>query len=174
MLKNLNILKMFFEEPNREFNVREVARITNLSPPKISKESKNLAKIGILLERKERIFNLYKANLDDDLYKDLKIFYTIRQLKESGLIDSLNKFYLKPTLSLFGSSASGIDIENSDLDLLVVSENIKEFKDVKKFENKLKRNIHIFNVKDIKDLKNKGLINNVLNGIVIQGKIKWI
>ena len=32
----------------------------------------------------------------------------------------------------------------------------------------------MFNAKNIKDLKNKELINNIINGIIIQGKIKWI
>jgi|SRR3989344_1852132 len=174
MLKNLNILKLFFEEPMREFNVREVARIIKLSPPKVSKELKIFAKEEILKWRKERILDLYKANIESERYKDAKIYYNINKLKESGLIEELNKFYLKPIIVLFGSYASGLDIETSDIDILIISEKTNEFKDLKKFETKLKKKIQIFNVKNIKNLKNKELINNIINGIVIQGKIKWI
>jgi len=173
MFKKLNILKLFFEEPTREFNVREVARILKISPATASKELKNLAKKGVLKERKERVLNLYKANLEDDLYRDIKIFYNLRKIKDSGLLKELNKFYLKPTIVLFGSCAYGTDTKTSDFDLLIISEKTKVL-DVKKFEKKIKRKIQLFVVKDIKDLKNKHLINNVLNGITIQGKVKWI
>ncbi len=173
MFKKLNMLKLFFEEPTREFNVREVARLLKISPATASKELKGLVKKGILKERKERVLNLYKANIENDLYKDIKIFYNIRKIKESGLIDALNKFYLKPTIVMFGSCAFGMDTETSDFDLLIISEKTKAF-DVKKYEKKIKRKIQLFVVKDIKNLKNKYLINNILNGITIQGKVKWI
>ena len=174
MFKKINTLKLFFEEPNREFNVREVARILKISPATASKDLKELKKEMVLTERKERMLNLYKADMDKDQYRDLKISYNIKKIRESGLIDSLNQFYLKPIIVLFGSSSFGMDIETSDIDLLIVSEKNKEFPDKKIFEKKLKKSIQIFAVKDIKELKNKHLINNIINGITIQGKIKWI
>jgi predicted nucleotidyltransferase len=173
MFINIDILKIFFEEPNREFNVREAARILKISPATASKELRNLAK-DFLIERKERIFNLYRANLESESYKDLKTYYNIRKLRESGLIDALNNFYLKPAIVLFGSSAYGLDTENSDFDLLVISEKTKEFPYSKEFEKKINRKLQLFVVKNIKELKNGHLINNVINGIVLQGKIKWI
>ncbi|HHE36381.1 MAG TPA: hypothetical protein ENL16_01035 [Candidatus Woesearchaeota archaeon] len=174
MFRELNMLRLFFEEPSREFNVREVARLLKISPATASKKLKGLVKEGVLKERKERILNLYKANLEDELYRDLKIFYNMRKLKESGLVDALNKFYLKPTIVMFGSCAYGIDTETSDFDLLIISEKTKEFPEVKKFEKKLNRKLQLFVVKKIKDLRSKHLINNILNSITIQGKIKWI
>ena len=168
------MLRLFFEEPSREFNVREVARLLKISPATASKKLKSLVKEGVLKERKERILNLYKANLEDELYRDLKIFYNMRKLKESGLVDALNKFYLKPTIVMFGSCAYGIDTETSDFDLLIISEKTKEFPEVKKFEKNLNRKLQLFVVKKIKDLRSKHLINNILNSITIQGKIKWI
>jgi len=174
MFKELNILKIFFEEPSREYNVREVARILKIAPATASKELKKLVKEGLLKDRKERNLNLYKANLESDVYKDTKLYYNIRKLKERGLIEAINKFYLKPTILLFGSGSYGNDTETSDLDLLIISERTKEFPEIKKFEEKLNRKLQIFIVKDIKDLKNKHLINNILNGIILQGQVKWI
>lgn len=174
MFKELNILKLFFENPNKEFNVREVARLLKISPATASKKLKRLAKANILKKRKERILTLYKANLDNDFYRDLKIFYNIRKIKESGFLNALNKFYLKPVVILFGSCAYGIDTETSDFDLLIISEKTVKFPNIQKFEKKLNRKIQLFIVKEIKELKNKHLINNILNGIVLQGKIKWI
>jgi len=174
MFKELNILKLFFERPSKEFNVREVARILNISPATASKELGKLAKKGILKERKEKPLKLYKANLEDNFYRDLKLFYNIRKIRNYGLIDALNRFYLKPTIVLFGSASRGEDTETSDFDLLVICEKTKEFIELKIFEKKIKRKLQLFVVKDIKELKNKHLVNNVLNGVILQGKIKWI
>ena len=174
MFKELNVLKIFFESPTREFNVRETARILKKAPATISKELKNLAKEGLLKERKERLFNFYKANLEDEFYKDLKLFYNIRKIKNSGLIENLNSFYLKPTIVLFGSAYYGLDTETSDFDILVLSEKTKDFPNLKIFEKKLNRKLQLFIINKISDLKNNHLINNVLNGLVIQGEIKWI
>jgi len=174
MFKELNILKLFFEEPAREFNVREVARIIKISPATASKELKKLAGRYFLKERRQRNFNLYKADLDSDSYRDLKVYYNLRKIRDSGLLDALNKFYLKPTIILFGSVVSGLDTETSDFDLLLVSEKTKDFPEIKKFERKINRKLQLFVVRDIKEIKNKNLINNMINGLILQGRIKWI
>lgn len=173
---------LFFEEPSREFNVREVARILKMAPPTASKELKVFSKESVLKERDERNLILYKANLDSDYYRDLKVFYNIRKIR-TILLDKLNKFYLKPTIVLFGSASLGMDTETSDFDLLIISfekktvllDGVHNFPFLtKEIEKKLNRKLQIFVVKDIKELKNNHLINNVLNGITIQGKLKWI
>ena len=173
MFKKLNIIKIFLEEPGREFNVREIARILKISPATASKDLGNFVKHGLLKLRKERIFHLYRANTENDYYKDFKIFYNIKKIKDSGLIDALNEYYLKPAIVLFGSASKGEDTETSDIDLVIVSEKTKEFPKLKKFEQKIRKKIQLFRVKNIKGLRNKHLVNNVLNGIVLQGRLKW-
>jgi len=174
MFKELNNLKLFFEKPTREFNVREFARLRKIAPATASKQLNNLVKKKLLKKRKERNLKLYKANLDSDSYTDAKTFYNIRKIKDAGLIEVLNKFYLKPTIILFGSGASGLDTETSDFDILIISEKTKKFPEIDKYEKKINRKLQLFIVKNIKELKNKHLINNVLKGIQIQGGIKWI
>ena len=68
-----------------------------------------------------------------------------------------------------GKNVGGMSVEKKSLSILN-----KEFPDLNKFNSKLKRKIRIFAVRRIKDLKNEHLINNVLNGIKIQGSVKWI
>ncbi len=169
----MNIKWLFFESPTREYNVREVARCIKISPTTASSELKSLAKYGILKKKEEHHLILYRGNLESESYLDEKLFYNIRKLKESGLIEELNQFYLKPTIVLFGSASRGMDVENSDFDIVVISEKTSELPKRKEFEKKLNRQLQIFAVKDVKDLKNKHLINNVLNGIVLQGEVKW-
>jgi len=174
MFKELNNLRLFFEFPSREYNVRDVARNLKIAPATASKELKILAKKGILKRRVYKNFNFYQANLESDLYKDLKLFNNIRQIKESGFLNAINKFYLKPSITIFGSASFGMDNETSDIDILIISESTKKFLELNKYEKLLNRKIQLFIVNDIRDLRNKHLINNVINGIVIQGHIKWI
>jgi len=174
MFKELNIIRIFFEEPNREFNVREVARILKIAPATASSQLKELAREKLLKEKKERNLIIYKANLDEEKYEDLKVYYNIKKIKDSGLIEELNKFYVKPTIVLFGSASFGLDTEDSDIDLVILSEKTEEFSKKEKYEKIIKRRLQLFIIKNIKDLKNEHLINNVLNGIVIQGELKWI
>jgi len=173
MFNELNILKVFFESPNKSFSVRDIAKIVKITPATASKQLKELAKREFISYKHERAADLYKANLDNEAYRDLKVYYNIRKLKESGFIDALNKFYLKPAVILFGSTAKGIDTEESDFDVVVISEKTTVFPEIKKFEKKLCKGIQMFNVKELKELKNEHLINNVINGIKIQGEVIW-
>lgn len=173
MFKEINILKLFFEEPDREFNVREAARILKITPATVSKNLKEFSKLLILKHRKERMLDLYKTNIESNSYKDLKLYYTIRKLRESGLVESLNEFYLKPAIILYGSCSKGMDTQTSDIDIVVIGENIKEFPKKEYYVKKLKKEIHIFAVKNLKELRNEHLISNVLNGILLQGEFAW-
>ena len=174
MFKKINILYLFFEEPTREFNVREAARLVKCSPASASKELKNLHKQDLLKGRDERMLKLYRANLESDLYRDKKVYYNIRKLKDSGFIEALNQFYLWPAIIVYGSTSNGLDTENSDIDLVIISEKVEEFPDLKNFEKKFRKEIHIFNFKEVKDIKNDNLLNSMANGYIIQGMVEWI
>jgi len=174
MFRELNTLKLFFEYPSREFSVREVARLLKISPATASKELKKLAGEGILKSRKLKNFSFFKADLESERYRDMKLYYNLRKIRESGLLESINRFYLRPTVVLFGSAASGMDTETSDFDLLIVSEKTAEFPEKVKFERKLSRKLQLFAVKDIRALKNEHLMNSAMNGITIQGEVEWI
>ena len=173
MFSESNILRIFFAQPTREFNVREVARMLEITPATVSKRLQELEKANILKYRKERLLDLYSADLDSVYYRDAKVYYTITKLRKSGLIDELNKFYGKPTIVLFGSCVQGLDTEKSDCDIVIVSEKTKDFPSIKAYEKKLHRNIQLFIVKNLKGLKNPHLITSVINGISIQGEISW-
>ncbi len=174
MFKELNILKSFFEDPEKGFNVREIARMLKIAPATASKKLKKFSRKNLLKLNEVGNLKIYKANLDSQLYKDIKLFYNIRKIKNSGLIEKLNELYLKPTVVLFGSAFYGEDVKDSDFDFLILSETKKEFKNKEKFEKKLNRKLQLFIVEDIGNLKNKHLVNNILNGLVLQGKITWI
>ncbi|NOQ38341.1 MarR family transcriptional regulator [archaeon] len=174
MFKEINTLKPFFEAPNTEFNVREIARILKITPATASKRLKDLKSTGFIKYRKERILDLYKADIDSEIYRNLKTYYTIQQLNDTGLIETINRFYLKPAIVLFGSASKGMDTEDSDIDLLIITENKKHLPEQKKYEQKLKRKIQFFIHKNLKEIRNEHLVNNMANGITLQGNVEWI
>jgi hypothetical protein len=56
----------------------------------------------------------------------------------------------------------------------MISEKKEEFEKIADFEKILGRTLQLFCIKSLKELKNEHLVNNVLNGIVLQGEINWI
>ena len=172
MLKIINELSVFFEDCYREISVREYARIFKIAPPTASKILKEFKNEGLLNGREDKRHLLFNANKESKVLRDLSRIYW--QEKLFKLINSLNEFYFKPPVILFGSVSKLECNKDSDIDLVIISENVKNFAKLGDFEKKLGREIQMFVVKDIKDLKNEHLINNVLNGFILQGEIKWI
>ena len=71
-------------------------------------------------------------------------------------------------LTLFGSYARGEDVEESDIDLYLEAQNTKPIQ-LDKYEKILGHKIQVFMHKNIRDIKNKDLANNIINGITLNG-----
>ena len=167
-------MKVFFEEPRREFSVREAAKLLKIAPATASKELSELQDKGFLKVRDERLAKLYSANLDNENYIDLKKYYNSRKLKDSGFIDSLSKFYSNSLIVLFGSLAKGIDNENSDIDILIISNKNSPFPDVERYEKLLKRKINLVVVEALGDLSNQQVSERILAGNVLYGELNIV
>jgi predicted nucleotidyltransferase len=170
MLEIFNRLKPFFEDITTDFGVREFARKTNISPPTASTILTNFEKKRLLTSKAERGFKLYKANTYSEYFRDLLKLYNIWKIRNSKLIEQLNKYYLHPTIILFGSFAKGENIPESDIDICIISEKTTKIT-LQYFEKKLNHPIQIFVVKELSDLKNKHLIKNIMNGTILQGEL---
>lgn len=75
MLKIINALEPFFKDYNRKINVREYARLKDISPPTASKLLSEYEKEGLLLKEEFRNFIFYSANLENLDFKDLEKIY---------------------------------------------------------------------------------------------------
>ena len=155
MFKEFEILRLFFEEPSKNRSVREAAKAARVAPATASIRLKECTAAGLLTYRAERTLDLYQANLESESYRDLKQYYTLRKIRDSGLLEALDEYYIKPTVVLFGSSAHGTDIETSDIDLVVISERVGEFPAQAVFEKKLKKSLHLFSVRSPEELRNE-------------------
>ncbi len=168
MLNIINNLKPFFKDSYRKINVREYARINKISPPTASKLLEKYHKQNLLEKEKFKNYIFYYANINNKLFIDLSRIYWLQELKRIGLIEYLNENLLEPVIYLFGSFSKAEINKNSDIDIAIftISEKIVN---LSKFEQKIKRRIEIFQFKDIKFVKNKELLGNILEGYLLSG-----
>ncbi len=171
-----NFIKYFLEDSEKEFHVRELAKLSGKSPTTVAKYLNKLKKERILTS--ERKFNhlFFRANSEDVKFKELKFGYNLKKLRNSGLIEFLDKEYNHPeAILLFGSFRKAENFSESDIDLLIVTPLKKEL-DFTKFEKKLGHKIQLFqhsrNYLEKMKLKNKELLNNFINGYIIQGYLE--
>lgn len=167
------ILEYFIKEPEREFCIRELARLIKRSPTTISKFLSKYKKELLLLSREKFNHLLYKADIKNPKFKDLKLYYNVKRIRESGLIDFLVKEFNHPeAIVLFGSFRKAENIPKSDVDILIVTP-LKKQVNLKKFEKNLDHNIQLFlhSNQEINRMKNrnKNLLNNFVNGIILYG-----
>jgi len=150
------ILRIYFENPGKEFTVREASSLTKIPKSTVHK---------ILIKIKKGIY------FSDELYfKNLKTNYYTNQLFSSGLIRFLIDNLNPSLIILFGSFRKGESDKDSDMDVFVESQIKKEI-DLKKFEKKIGHKIDLFVETSLEKL-NSNLFNNVVNGIKLYGSFK--
>ena len=156
------IIKIFYENPEKEFTVRELAKIAKI--PR-STAHKYLVKL-----KKEKLVSQDNKAMGSLLFKIKKTNFFTEKIIESGLIDALITHFNPACIILFGSIRKGESTKESDIDLFIESNIRKEF-DFSKYETKLGYKIQPFLEGDIKKLP-EHLFNNIINGIKLYGSIK--
>ncbi len=168
------ILSVFFEDPDKGYLIREISRKANVNHTSVREYLNYFVKQSILVKEKEDIYPKYHVVLGR-AYLNAKLFYNLEKLRKSNLISDLNKFYDFPEVILFGSYAQATDGLNSDIDICIITDIKKDFK-TEKYEKFLNRKIslHIFSKEKIKIMKekNKELLNNIINGITVNGNLE--
>ncbi len=180
MIQNYNgykVLEQFLNNQLKGFKLREISKNLRLGLPSVSNYIKQLEKEHLIVKKEVYGMKLYFANRENSKFKIYKIQDSKTRLDSSGLIELLEKELNYPTIVLFGSKAKGEDTEKSDYDLAVFTETKREL-NLNNFENKLNSKIQlfVFNDKDVKNMKikNKELLNSIMNGITIRGFLKLL
>ena len=161
------VLTVFFENPSRDFHLRELSRLLKLSMPTIISTTDKLAKEMIIIKEKGKVVTKVMANRESINFAKCKRLYNLELVYNSNLTDFLSESYNSPkAVILFGSFSRGEDIEKSDIDIAVIT-NRKLNLNLPKYESILKRAINVHEV-------NLGKISeefkaNLLNGIVLEG-----
>ncbi|MDO8643047.1 MAG: nucleotidyltransferase domain-containing protein [Candidatus Woesearchaeota archaeon] len=162
------VKEYFFLHPTIKLRVRHIERELKLPLPSVIRYTKELEQERILKRTEIANITLYSADRTSKNYLLEKKLFNIRQLHTSGLLDFLVEELSNPPIAVFGSYARGEDTEQSDIDLYIETPSKKKI-NIEKYEKILQRKIQLFIYKNIHELKNKDLANNILNGIRING-----
>tara|TARA_Y100000310_G_C20250267_1_gene608767 strand:+ start:35 stop:553 length:519 start_codon:yes stop_codon:yes gene_type:complete len=161
----LKVLEVFFKEPTRIHFIKGISRNIKIAHTSVRNNIKRLEKIGLISKKKSNPFDGYVANRESDAFIHYKQAYNLFSLFE------LKKFLIEEihpkTLIVFGSYSRGEDIEESDLDIILVSK-VKRELSLSRFEKKLSRKININFISFMSELE-KPVRNNALNGWVLYG-----
>ncbi|MCH7568746.1 MAG: nucleotidyltransferase domain-containing protein [Nanoarchaeota archaeon] len=161
----------FFMNPSAKLRVREIERTLNLSLPSVIRYCKELEEEDILTIIKIGNVNFYTADRSNQKYLLEKKLYNIKLIYESGLIEHLRRELSNPAIVLFGSFARGEDTEESDVDIYIETPSKRKLT-LEKFKRFLKREIQVFQHKNLREISNPHLANNVINGITLNNYIE--
>lgn len=167
--KKLRIMRLFFEEPARNFYLREVSRLTGIAVMSARKYLAELEKEGLLVKDKSTLYPSYKANDTSGLFRLYKQQAITILMHMSGLVDYLEKEALPRCIVLFGSVRKGEYTKNSDIDIFIQAP--KKELGLAKFERILKHKISVLFEPDLANLSEE-LLNNIVNGIVLYGNLR--
>ena len=129
------LLATLLLRPGERYHVRELGRMTGISPGSIHRELKAMAESGLLL--REQVGNqvLYQANEACPIYSELAAIFRKTLGLADLLCDALQPLDDKIELAIvFGSMASGRQNSASDVDVLVLG-NLELIEVVKPFSS---------------------------------------
>ena len=153
------IIELFYESPQEEFTVREIAKRTKVPKSTVQKYLPTLKKNGLVDPENRAHISVW--------FKTKKINYYIEKIIKTGLIAELIHTLNPSCIILFGSIRKGDSVQESDIDLFVES-SLKKKILLAKYEKLLKHRIELFIENDIHNLS-PHLFNNVVNGIKLYG-----
>lgn len=169
MLKIINDLRPFFEDCYRRIGVREYAKIMRLSPPTASRLLTGYHKDGVLLREKYRNYILFYANKNSKDFIDVSRIYWRHRLED--FVMHAERRLASPSIILFGSLSKGEAKADSDVDIAIFAREKKL--ETEGVEKKTGRKLQIFWFRTLEDATSKGLVNAIINGCVLRGKLSW-
>lgn len=119
------VFRWVFGQPEREFHLNELLRLTGLSSASVQRELNKLADAGLVLS--ERVGNLrrFRANPQSPVFEEL-VELTRKTLGAEPLLrDALQP--LAPDLQaawIYGSYAKQTDTANSDIDVMIIGDKL--------------------------------------------------
>ncbi|ABC32381.1 probable transcriptional regulator [Hahella chejuensis KCTC 2396] len=119
------LLALFFGQPERSFYLNEVVRLAAMGRGAISRELSKLCESGLLTSSKQGNQNHYQANraspIFDELVNIVKKTFGVSGVLQSALAPLLPRLKLA---FVYGSVAKGEDNAASDVDVMLVGEDL--------------------------------------------------
>lgn len=177
----LRVARLVFNYPNKVFHIRQLENETGFSTTAVTKAVEDLQKFKIINVEETALTKNVKANLDSEEYRFYKLVFNLYRLKRYLFVNKLMELFGKPeAIVLFGSSARGEDVEESDIDILVLSSkplsgerksDLNETLGV--YGRDFNRKINIIVLQSL-DKSLPEFKNAIANGIVLYGYLKVV
>ncbi len=163
--QGINVLFLFLENPSLEIHIKELSRKLKISPATAKKFCDLYYADGVFLLEQKSNSKFFKLNNSNSYVKELKRFYIISKIKDKwvGNLDENIR-----TVAVYGSSISGEYLEESDIDILIISRK-KEVNSPSflKFQKKIKKEVNVTKMTYIEweklKQKNDVFVQEVLN-----------
>jgi predicted nucleotidyltransferase len=171
------VLRVLFGQPQRSFYASELIRDAGTGSGAAQRELARLEDSGLILARRIGNQKHYQANADSPLFGELRNIV----LKTVGLAEPLRDA-LKPVASdiraafVYGSVAKAIDQATSDIDLMVVSDNLsygEVFGALDKVSGTLGRNVNP-TVYSAAEFSKRATTENAFITRVLEGPKVWV
>ncbi|MBI5051174.1 nucleotidyltransferase domain-containing protein [Candidatus Micrarchaeota archaeon] len=126
----IKALRVTLSKPARKFSIVGLSKESGLAASAAKYCLEYMLEMEIVSLEVVGKTHQYQANLENPLTRQWKILFSLEDLNKSKIVKSILKAS-KSVLSivLYGSTASGRDDENSDIDLLVIADVKQEGKD---------------------------------------------
>ncbi|MFH1522822.1 MAG: nucleotidyltransferase domain-containing protein [Patescibacteria group bacterium] len=172
------ILNLFFKDVDREYYLREIAKILKKEPGHFQVSLNSLVEEGILVDERKGNLRFFKLNKDYHLYEELKKIISKTLGVEVKLKDLVNKLDNIQYAFIFGSIAKNEEHSESDIDLMLIGYADADYlsKEINELHRELGReiNYHLFSIEEVKDRISNGdnFLNRILNNplIILKGK----
>jgi predicted nucleotidyltransferase len=119
------VLEIFFNQPDKEFYMREIARMLDKQPGVFQRDINKLTAEGILKSRYQANARYFSLNNKYPLFSELKSIF----FKTVGILGTLRRefAYMKGVKEayIYGSFAQGNETGASDIDVIIIG-SVKE------------------------------------------------
>lgn len=154
------ILKLFFQDSDKEYYLREIAKILGKEPGFFQKYLNNLVNEGILVDEYRANLRYFRLNKEYPLYEEIKKIVSKTLGVEAKLKDLIDGVGNIEYAFIFGSIPKNTENGMSDIDLMLIGEvnQDKLINKINEAEEELAReiNYHIFDKQEvIRKLKDK-------------------
>jgi len=166
--------RLFFRDTLRRWHFEDIVLELNISRERTNTFLKKLLKEKLIIRVKPRSkMPYYIANRDSPKFRVEKRSHGLKLIEKSGLFEQIHSITEIKTAILFGSFSRGDWNKSSDIDLFIYGDASRFEKG--KFENKLSREIQLFNYSDPKKIKEEldpKLVPNIIKGFNIKGTLE--
>lgn len=173
--ENIFLQLILENSPLKGWHFGELVREAKLTRAVTNKWLRKYVQLGLLKRIKEKgRFPYVTAGEKNPVYYAQKRIFALDKIHQSGLIFELLNLQKAKTIILFGSMIKGDWYKGSDLDIFIYGD-LGDFKKYP-YELKLNHQIELHRFKDKNELKKvkTGLINNIVNGYLVKGRIQDI